>query len=272
MHAHSTSTSTVRVVSVEQAREHDRLAGEEFGIPSSLLMENAASGTASIAMELLSRHQHHGVCVLCGRGNNGGDGYAVARHLDSRGVPVAIVHAGPPSQGAVDAVLNHSIAARMGLAMFDADADAPAEALERAGETVGGVSLIVDAMLGVGLRAQDADGLREPVASLVRECNRLRGLGVSVLAVDVPSGLDAQRGVPVGSGEDAAVRADVTATMLAWKEGFLSAGARSFLGEVVQVPLGTPRSLITRFGWVLDPPNPCDETRTKAEGGDRADR
>ena len=202
-----------------EAREYDRWCIGTLGIPGIVLMENAAAGCARIATGILGPVPR-GVLVACGPGQNGGDGYAIARHLANAGHEVRIVALGKPPAGS-DAAVMRRIAERMGLM------------IERAGETGShprpDVSLIVDALFGTGL---DRD-LGEPAIHVIRGLNES---GIPILAVDLPSGLDADTGLP----RPEAIRATVTATMVAAKVGMLVPFAAPFTGRIETVAIGGP--------------------------------
>ncbi|MGE0193565.1 MAG: NAD(P)H-hydrate epimerase [Planctomycetota bacterium] len=202
----------------------DRAAQEDHGVPGLVLMELAARGVAEVATWLLGPGSR--ALVVCGRGNNGGDGLAVARNLLAWGHPVDVVllH-GPPTTP--DARREAEAARTAGIALADATQDdlALARALE------GKPDLVVDAIFGIGLT-------RELSSSDVATLELLRGTRVPVLAVDVPSGLHAGTGKPL----PVALRALITATMVAPKTGF--ARARDVVGHVVCVDIGLPPSLL----------------------------
>jgi NAD(P)H-hydrate epimerase len=207
----------------EQSREIDRVATEELLIPGLLLMENAAIGVAAAAIDLAKGRSGH-VAILCGPGNNGGDGLAAARHLSNRGVEVR-VHLALPADAyrdGSDAATNLAIVRAMGIALHeDLDFSRP--------------TLVIDALLGTGL----VRDIREPFRSCVAAMNRA---GCPVLAVDLPSGLDANTGEARGE----AVRATVTATMVAPKIGFTRRDGPAHVGRVVVVDIGVPPSVVDR--------------------------
>jgi NAD(P)H-hydrate epimerase len=212
----------VHALTREQSREIDRIATEELRIPSLLLMENAAIGVANAALAL---GEINGiVAVICGPGNNGGDGLAAARHLSNRGVPVE-VHLALPADAyrdGSDAAVNLAIVRAMGLPLHE-------------GFDLGRPALVIDALLGTGL----VRDVREPFRTAIAQINNA---GCPVLAVDLPSGLDANTGEARGE----AVRATVTATMVAPKEGFARKDGPAHVGRVVVVDIGVPPSVLER--------------------------
>jgi NAD(P)H-hydrate epimerase len=211
-----------------QVREIDRLAIEQYGIPGIVLMENASRAAARIAIRMLRRRPRR-VLILCGGGNNGGDGLAIARHVHNHLIEVTVAATVAPDSWQGDAAINASILQAMGV---------PVEPATPAMVAAWQGGLIVDAIFGTGL----ARPPRPPFPELARAVN---GTGIRVLAVDVPSGLDCDTGLPLGEPE-AVIRANVTVTFVARKPGFVRPQARPYLGHVVVVDIGVPRELIER--------------------------
>jgi NAD(P)H-hydrate epimerase len=201
-----------------QVRELDRRATEEFGVPGVVLMENAGRGAAELLLQLGVQGT---VAICCGKGNNGGDGFVIARHLDIRGVPVRVHLVVTPDELTGDAAINYRILERSNIS------------IARGIETLTEAQWIVDALLGTGLSGP----VRPPFWEAIDAINRR---GTRVLAVDIPSGLDCDTGDPLGI----AVRADHTATFVARKAGFQNPAAREWLGQVHVVDIGAPRALI----------------------------
>lgn len=243
----------MRIFTRAQSREVDRRCVEEYGIPSIVLMENAALGIATVVRNLLEQGERAGgggVLVFAGPGNNGGDGFAAARHLANDQIPVAIVLAIEPERYKGDALTNLSIARRMGLPIFCAAANvdsAVGEAIAR----IGAPALVLDAILGTGAD-RSATGI---VAELIERINAFRNERVPIVAVDVPSGLDADAGSPLAGPEGRrgpAVRADVTVALLGVKPGYLTLAAQEFVGDCLVAGIGAPRDLVERLGQPLD--------------------
>jgi hydroxyethylthiazole kinase-like uncharacterized protein yjeF len=225
----------------------DRLATAEFAIPSIVLMENAAIRIAEFAAGLLAGGPAGlpggAVLVFCGPGNNGGDGLGVARHLAGAGIPVAIILAGSPRPES-DASTNLAIARRMNLPMFEAGVHGPAGAAERGEKSLGHPALVIDALLGTGAE-QPA---REPVRGLILRIIELGRRGIPVLSVDIPSGLDADEGLPAGGERGIAVEAGWTVTLVGPKLGFGQPGASRYTGRVAIADIGIPPALAARLG------------------------
>jgi len=219
-----------------EVREVDRRAIEEFGVPGVVLMENAGAGVARL---LESLGIGGPVAIACGKGNNGGDGFVIARHLELAGHTVKLALACRPDEIRGDAAVNLAIAQRAGLAI-ERLADADQAAWERA---LAGADWIVDALLGTGASGAPAGAVARAIDAIAA----VRGRGVTrVLAVDLPSGLDCDEGTAAGG----CVRADATATFVARKRGFDVAGAAAFTGPVHVIGIGAPRAVLTRFAAV----------------------
>ena len=187
-------------------------------------MENAARVAADVAHLLMRGDCLGEVLILCGGGNNGGDGLAVARHLHNRGADVNILLAVDPDKYRGDAKINWDIVRAMGLPVAPLD---PRD-LEATRPVV-----VIDAVFGTGL----SEPPRGPFAEIV---DAVRKLAVPVLAIDVPSGLDCDTGKPLG----ACVAATRTVTFVAEKVGFAQPEARQFLGEVTVGDIGCPREVV----------------------------
>ena len=213
-------------------READRRAIEEIGIPGVVLMENAGRGAAQVALAMLEGVHRPNVVILAGRGNNGGDGYVIARHLANAGAHVHVRLLAKFDDVKGDAETNLRIIRNMKLDVREIDLAAGADSL--AGE-LKDAHLIVDAMLGTGAKGE----IREPFASAIEAVN---ASGRHVLALDIPSGLHGDTGKPLGH----CVVAQRTATFAAAKQGLLEESARPYAGEINVVDIGMPRELLER--------------------------
>ena len=218
-----------RRLSHEQVRRVDQLAVSQYAMSGLVLMENAGRNAAEII------HKHFGgdgtAIILCGTGNNGGDGCVIARHLHNKGWKVRLMLAGEPSRMTPDTAANYAIVKAMGLEPVIAP-DAATQLSFLHTSTVDVV--IVDALLGTGFTGS----VREPMATLIGAMHDASRL--AVVAVDVPSGLDCDTGQPSGT----AVRADLTITFVAEKLGFSSTHAKPYTGRVEVADIGVPRELI----------------------------
>jgi len=218
---------TLPVLSRRWVRELDRRALDDYGLSGLVLMENAGRGTADLLSAL---SKPCAVAICCGRGNNGGDGFVIARHLEYRGWQVNTLLFCDPTALTGDAAANYQILAKSG-AMI-ARCDNPFEANELAGQ-LEGVAWIVDALLGTGARGEPRDPLGQVIDLLnARPARRL--------AVDLPSGLDCD----TGSAAQHTFRAEHTATFAALKPGFANPVAAAYLGQVHVLEIGVPRRLM----------------------------
>jgi NAD(P)H-hydrate epimerase len=216
-----------RVMSRDEVRRVDAWAIEEIGAPGVVLMENAGRSGAELAREKLAGVDGPKVCIFCGTGNNGGDGCVIARHLLNAGVRVRIVLCGVRDKVRGDARTNLEILERLGHAAEPLDPGAQDLSVP-VGACAADADLIVDALFGTGLRGE----LSRDFQSLIETIN---SLGRPILAVDIPSGLDCDTGVPLG----AAIRAAWTVTFVAMKKGFLaSPEASRYTGAVYIASIG----------------------------------
>ncbi len=216
------------LLSREQVRAIDRRAIDEFGVPGVVLMENAGRGAAEVLLSLGARGP---VVVCCGKGNNGGDGFVIARHLDNRGVPVRVLLFARPEELTGDAAVNCEIVRRAGIAMEVHSGPAlDGQALRK---ELAAAEWVVDALFGTGL----AGAVRPPFDGVIGAIN---ASGAKVLAVDIPSGLDCDSGQPLG----VTVRALHTVTFVAMKQGFAQPAAREWVGEVHVADIGAPQAAL----------------------------
>ena len=220
-------------MSRDEVREVDRIAIEQFGLPGVVLMENAARGCVDWLREL----GVSGRVVICaGRGNNGGDGFVIARHLENLGINVRVLLFADPKAVRGDAAVNLQVLqkSQTPLRVFDA-AEVDSEAVRA---ELAEADWIVDALLGTGTRG----GLREPFATVISEINAAVG---RKMAIDLPSGLDCDTGVPVDVENPIAIEAHYTATFVARKLGFQNEASREFTGEIRVIDIGVPRAMFS---------------------------
>ena len=213
-------------VSAAEARERDLAAVRDHGLPTLVLMEHAGRGVAVLAARLRGRTHSGPIVVVAGPGNNGGDGYASARFLASFALPLRVVRVAARAPAAGDARLEFGLCrAAAGEPVIVSGLDE----LARLDTALLGASVIVDALFGIGL-TRPLDAFHRAVVE------RLNASGALRLAVDVPSGLDADTGDPL----PVAVRAHVTAALGAPKRGCLTEAGAPYAGEVVTVDIGLP--------------------------------
>jgi NAD(P)H-hydrate epimerase len=225
------------VLSRQQVRQCDQVAIDRFGVPGVVLMENAGRAAARIILNELNRVAERRVCLLAGTGNNGGDGFVVARHLFNRGVSVDILIFGPREKIQGDALINLAIAEKMSLPISYRQDTATLSTEIKAGN----FALVIDAMLGTGT----AGPPREPIRSAIRILN---ALDKPVVSLDIPSGLDCDTGQPL----ETAVYAKKTITFAALKKGFLQPQAHKYTGEVSVASIGIATSLLIQDAKVVE--------------------
>jgi NAD(P)H-hydrate epimerase len=219
-------------MSRSEVRGFDAWAIEQMGVPGVVLMENAAGNCTRVILEQFFDECRAGACIFCGCGNNGGDGFVIARQLFNAGVSVKIVICGDPIRIGGDAKVNYEIAKKMGLTISVLDMDSTDLCKDVEGQ-VDGCGLIVDAMLGTGLSGQ----LKESAALLISAIN---SHNVPIVAVDIPSGLDCDTGMPL----PVCIEAAATVTFVAVKKGFAgNPDSRQATGRVFVADIGiTPKS------------------------------
>lgn len=200
------------VCTADQVRELDRHAIETLGLPGISLMETASEAVARAARQLWAATDGGPVVVVCGSGNNGGDGYGCARWLHSWGVPVALWSLAGESRG--DAAVLRRVCDRLGLPQVDG---------------LDGAGLIVDAIFGTGLDRTIQGPARQAIAAI-------NAHPAPVVSIDLPSGLDADTGQVLG----VAVRAHTTVTLAAYKAGLFCPPGSGLTGELRLAPLGLP--------------------------------
>ncbi|PYI56535.1 NAD(P)H-hydrate dehydratase [Paenibacillus flagellatus] len=221
------------LVSSTEMREIDRAAIERIGIPAVALMENAGRAVAEEAIRLAESAPAGAMkrwLVLAGKGNNGGDGVVAARHLAEAGFAVVIVYAVDPAGFAGEAALQRDIAARLGLPSAVYGGEGPAVDWSR-------FDGVIDALLGTGSRGAP----QGPYAALIREAN---ASGLPIVAVDIPSGLDAD----TGETRDPCIRASRTVALAFAKRGLAQHPGADAAGDVVVRPIGIPERLAEEHG------------------------
>ena len=215
------------VMTRDQVRGFDAWAINELKIPGAVLMENAGRSCAELIVRQLAGTRDAKVCIFCGTGNNGGDGYVIARHLLDRSVNVSVVIAGDRGKIKGDARINLEVLERM---------TSDINQLDLVGGDIAGCArdhaksagIIVDALLGTGLRGELSSDYKELIESI-------NAMNLPVLAVDIPSGLDCDSGKPLG----AVIKARWTVTFVAVKAGFAGgSGATEYTGQIYVASIG----------------------------------
>ena len=210
-----------------QVREVDRRAIADYGMSGLVLMENAGRGCVDLLCAL-------GCCgpvaLVCGKGNNAGDGFVIARHLDLRGIRVKVLLLGAPGDLRGDAAANYAILERCDVPTVNLSGAFDSARFEA---ELTGAEWIVDALLGTGA----AGPPRPPLDEAIR---RLNAHPARKLAIDLPSGLDCDTGLAA----EPTFRADHTCTFVARKIGCENPAAAEYLGQIHVLDIGAPRKLV----------------------------
>ncbi len=215
----------MKVTTAAQMREMDRRTIEDYGVPSLVLMENAALRVVDVIAERFGPLRGKRIAVVCGKGNNGGDGLAIARHLATRfGAEAEIWLATDPTALTGDAAANYKMAQAFGLVIHGSG-------LRRIEQREH--DLIVDALLGTGIKGGVSGELAQVIAAM-------NDSGCPIVAVDVPSGLDAD----TGNVEGACVKATLTVTFALPKFGLLVYPGAEYVGELIVADIGMPRPVM----------------------------
>ncbi len=214
-------------------RELDRLAIEEYGIPGAVLMENAGRGSAKILLEHFPEAQQTGVTIVAGTGNNGGDGFVIARHLANQGIEVDVFIAGTiESVREGESAGNLSTIKKMGIPVVPIAGDEDIAALA---DSISARGIVVDALLGTGLE-REVSGIFSRIITLIND-------GYAILSIDIPSGISSDTGKVMGS----AVMADVTVTFALPKRGNLIHPGAEHCGRLILLDIGVPDKLAGRM-------------------------
>jgi NAD(P)H-hydrate epimerase len=253
-----------KVLTAEEMREVDRLTTEKYGIPSILLMENAAHAAARIITEKLGGSvKGKKFLILCGKGNNGGDGAALARILALQGADINVVLLGKIEELKSDALINFEIVKNITIANLQENRQTvgtwygvnscgtislnyclgPNEWIEDEllNKIFSQADVIVDSILGTGV-TRKLEGIYLQVAQAIKwkKGDRLTNLKPLIVSLDLPSGLNADLGIPIGIN----VESDLTVTFTSPKTANVVAPASSFGGELAIVDIGSPMELI----------------------------
>jgi len=216
----------------DEVRRIDCYAIEVLGISGAVLMENAGRGATDVLEQLLTSLEGKAVAIVAGRGNNGGDGFVVARHLRMRGFEVVTFLVAPEDKIFGAAGANLRIIRNLGHDIRDASG----RAIETLAESLRTFDVVVDAVGGTGISGK----LRGRAAAAVEQIN---AAARPVVAIDIPTGLDCDSGAAAGP----AVRATMTVTMLVRKKGFDNPAAAEFTGKVRVVNIGVPADVVAEL-------------------------
>lgn len=221
------------VVTSQEMRELDRLTIEKYGVPSLVLMERAGERVVEALLDRFGRVAKGGVLVVAGKGNNGGDGLVVARLLRKKRIPCEVVLLAKRGEISRDAAENLRAYLKMKGKLFEA----PPGSLGVLGERLKGKRLIVDAILGTGLKEEVRGHYAEAIGAI-------NACGLPVVAVDIPSGLDSERGQPLG----ATVQAEMTVALGFPKLGQVIYPGLSYAGELAVADIGIDPRAVEQVG------------------------
>lgn len=199
-----------RTMTRRQVRDFDAEAIHTLGVPGAVLMENAGRGSAEVVAEMMDTAGTKRVVLFCGCGNNGGDGFVIARHLHNLGFEPLTVLCGLEQKLTPDARTHYEILGRMKLPVIHLDLSQSA-ILHQIRMAAAGCSLVVDALFGTGLKEE----LSNPYIQVITAINALH---IPILSVDIPSGLDCDAGIPL----PVCIKAAATVSFVAAKQGFFA--------------------------------------------------
>lgn len=229
-------TGPSKSLSRGQVREFDRLAIEQWGVPGVVLMENAGRGATDAIEDFLGGVSDKDIAVAAGVGNNGGDGFVVARHLHLRGASVTAFVVGDAAKMTPDASTNFAILKPLKIDVHSCTG----EELPNLSEKLRRFALVVDALGGTGISGP----LRGDLSIAVEQIN---ASGKPIVAIDIPTGLDCD----TGAAHEPTIKAKLTVTFAARKIGFDAPGASDYTGKVIVADIGVAPPTL---GGSPDPP------------------
>lgn len=237
------------VITSQQMKDLDFKAINEFGIPSAVLMENAGKGCADMLLRLFPNFLKQSTVVMCGPGNNGGDGYVIARWLAAYDIPVYVIKVGE-GKSSPETLLNMELCQKMEIEFIEITDNDYEECLD---SILAQAGVIIDAIYGIGFKGK----LQGQAADLIEKVNTIPAFKV---AIDIPSGLNADTG-----SMELAFRADVTLTMESLKFGHLLGQGRRYSGITEVIPIGIPDTSWENepAAWVLDEETACLPFRSR---------
>ncbi len=211
------------VMTRQEVRAFDQWAIKELGIPGAVLMENAGRSCAELVKQRLSHIKKPKVAIFCGTGNNGGDGFVIARHLLNSGFEVKVIICGDKAKIKGNAKINLDILQKTGQAV---DVIIPPD-INKIQKFCSGSNMLVDAIFGTGLSGELSDDYKQLIAAINSQ-------GISIMAVDIPSGLDCDTGEVLGE----SIKAACTVTFAAVKQGFVCSQASNYTGDIYVASIG----------------------------------
>jgi len=219
----------MRLVTNKEMRSIDSWAIKKFGIPGTVLMENAGQGCVNVLEDYIDLEEQR-FLIICGKGNNGGDGFVIARHLQNRGAYVKAILLGKGRQLKKDARLNYDLAKKAGIEILESGNMATIRRHYHSFKP----DVIVDAIFGTGF-AGKPQGIYRSVIEFMNKCD------VLIFSVDIPSGINGDTGLF----NTTCVIADVTATMCLPKRGHYLYPGREFCGDLYVIDIGIPYNKVS---------------------------
>lgn len=233
----------IPLFTTSQIRELDKYAINVLAIPGSILMENAAIGIVEALNERFNLYEnHYNFGIICGKGNNGGDGFAVARHLSNLNQKVKIISLGSDSEMSEDCRFNYNIITK--LSAIRKNIFIKSYSSRKDLKLISASDIIIDAMLGTGVTGK----LKSPYIEIVKYLNKLKAFRI---AVDIPTGLNADTGFG-----DLIFNADYTITLADYKRGLFFNHGSEYCGKVVLKEIGVGRDYLEKFSvqdYLIEP-------------------
>lgn len=223
----------MKVLTSSEMRKIDEYSIKNLGIPGCVLMENAGVGIMDIFKKLFIEVEGIYVTILCGKGNNGGDGFVLARHLLNHGAGVSVFLLGNKSEIKGDAKINFSVAEKIKVSIVELE---NSKSLIKLKKSLLDSDVVVDAIFGTGFKGS-VKGIAKEVIEMTNE------FAPFVISIDCPSGLDCDNGQIGGK----CIQADLTATMALMKRGLLLYPGRNYAGEIHVIDIGIPSDLANKF-------------------------
>jgi hydroxyethylthiazole kinase-like uncharacterized protein yjeF len=223
----------MKIVSSSQMKQLDKIAMGEYSIPGIVLMENAGLKVFYEVLKVIEKKENKKVLVVCGRGNNGGDGFVVARHLLNAGIPVKVFLVGDPSGISGDAKINYEILRKLNM---DIEVIGDDESLQNLSREIQTCSLIVDAIFGTGI-VRKIEGLIEEVIHMINESQK------EVMAIDIPSGVSGEDGSIYGT----AIKANKTIMIQLPKIGNINYPGAGYGGQTILKDIGIPEEAMNQI-------------------------
>lgn len=226
----------------DELRSVDQRAIDKFGMSGLVLMENAGRNVASIIVSQFS-DSNRSVCIVCGKGNNAGDGFVVARHLEVSGFTPHVFLLEDPDTLSYDAKVNYDVVLKSGLNVSLVNREG---SFAKLSDSLSDSDVVVDALVGTGLKGAPRGWIARGIRCINQ--SRVDNVDQRTVSIDIPSGMDCDKGT---LREDAdgpnCVRADLTITLVSTKVGFNESDANAYCGKVVVAPIGAPAKLLSEF-------------------------